>query len=53
MCGWLKDEFGVSWQIIPNNIVQLMSTPEKAQKVMQAIMQMKKLDMAAMEKAAK
>lgn len=51
-CGWLKDKFGVSWQIIPNNIAQLMSSPEKAQKVMGVVMQMNKLDMAAMIKAA-
>ncbi|MGG9961209.1 VOC family protein [Ferruginibacter sp. SUN106] len=51
-CGWLADKFGVSWQIIPNNIGQLMSTPGKGQQVMQAIMQMNKLDMAALEKAA-
>jgi predicted 3-demethylubiquinone-9 3-methyltransferase (glyoxalase superfamily) len=52
MCGWLKDKFGVSWQIIPNNIGKIMSDPAKAQKAMPAIMQMKKLDMAAIEKAA-
>ncbi len=51
-CGWLVDKFGVSWQIIPNNIGKLMSTPGKGQKVMEAIMKMKKLDMAVMEKAA-
>ena len=51
-CGWLVDKFGVSWQIIPNNIGQLMSKPGKAQQVMQAIMAMNKLDMAALEKAA-
>lgn len=52
MCGWLKDKFGVSWQIIPHNIGKLMSDPEKAGKVMQVLMQMKKLDMAVLEKAA-
>lgn len=52
MCGWLADKFGVSWQIIPNNIGKLMSIPGKAQKVMEAIMKMKKLDMAVLEKAA-
>jgi predicted 3-demethylubiquinone-9 3-methyltransferase (glyoxalase superfamily) len=45
MCGWLKDPFGVSWQIIPNNIGQLMKDPQKAPRVMQALLQMKKLDM--------
>ena len=52
MCGWLKDKFGVSWQIIPDEIGQLMSNPATAGKVMQALMQMKKLDIAAMKKAA-
>ena len=52
MCGWLKDKFGVSWQIIPAIIGQLMSDKAKAGKVMQAVMQMKKLDLATMLKAA-
>ncbi len=43
-CGWLKDKFGVSWQIIPNIIGSLMSDPAKGQRVMQQIMQMKKMD---------
>ena len=44
MCGWLKDKFGFSWQIVPSIIGSLMSDPEKAPRVMQAIMQMKKID---------
>jgi predicted 3-demethylubiquinone-9 3-methyltransferase (glyoxalase superfamily) len=44
MCGWLKDKFGVSWQIVPSIIGQLMSDPKKAPGVMQAVMKMKKLD---------
>jgi predicted 3-demethylubiquinone-9 3-methyltransferase (glyoxalase superfamily) len=52
MCGWLKDKFGISWQIIPYNIGALMSKPGKGEKVMQALLQMKKLDMAALENAA-
>ena len=51
-CGWLKDPFGVSWQIIPTVLGKLMSDPAKAGKVMQAFMQMKKFDIAALEKAA-
>ncbi|MBL0146603.1 MAG: VOC family protein [Chitinophagaceae bacterium] len=51
MCGWLKDKFGVSWQVIPNVIGKLMSDPAKGQSVMQAILQMKKLDIAKMEQA--
>jgi predicted 3-demethylubiquinone-9 3-methyltransferase (glyoxalase superfamily) len=50
-CGWLKDEFGVSWQIIPAIMGQLMNTPEKIKKIMQVVMPMKKLDIATMEKA--
>ena len=44
MCGWLKDKFGLSWQIIPSNIGELMADPERAQRVMAVVMQMKKLD---------
>lgn len=48
MCGWLKDKYGLSWQIIPTIIGKLMSDPEKAPRVMQAVMQMKKLDIEKM-----
>jgi predicted 3-demethylubiquinone-9 3-methyltransferase (glyoxalase superfamily) len=51
MCGWLKDQFGVSWQIIPSNIGKIMSDPEKAKRAMQVIMQMKKLDIEKINKA--
>ncbi|MBP7057257.1 VOC family protein [Candidatus Gracilibacteria bacterium] len=53
-CGWLKDKFGLSWQIIPSNFSQLLSQkdPEKAKKVMMAMMQMKKIDIAALQQAA-
>jgi predicted 3-demethylubiquinone-9 3-methyltransferase (glyoxalase superfamily) len=44
MCGWLKDKFGVSWQIIPVVIGKLISDPKKVAGVMQAILKMKKLD---------
>ena len=43
-CGWLKDKFGVSWQIIPNILSKLMTDPEKAPRVTQAFLQMKKFD---------
>ena len=43
-CGWIKDRFGVSWQIIPTILGKLMSDPEKAPKAMYAFMQMKKMD---------
>ena len=43
-CGWLKDQYGVSWQIVPAILKKLMSDPEKAGRVMQAFMKMKKFD---------
>ena len=49
-CGWLKDKFGVSWQIVPTNLPQLM-TGENAGKVMQALLQMGKLDIAELQRA--
>jgi predicted 3-demethylubiquinone-9 3-methyltransferase (glyoxalase superfamily) len=51
MCGWLKDKFGVSWQIVPANIGELMSDPQRAKRVMDVVMKMKKLDKAKMEEA--
>lgn len=44
MCGWLKDQFGVSWQIVPAVLAELMSDPERGPKVMEAFMKMKKFD---------
>ena len=51
MCGWLKDKYGVSWQIVPAILGQLMSDPEKSQRVVQAFMKMKKFDIATLLKA--
>jgi predicted 3-demethylubiquinone-9 3-methyltransferase (glyoxalase superfamily) len=53
MCGWLKDRFGVSWQIVPDALVQYMSDPDpaKAQRTMEAMLQMKKLDIAQLKRA--
>ena len=48
-CGWLRDKFGLSWQITPVNIVELVSHP----KAWQAMLQMKKLDIAELQRAAK
>lgn len=50
-CGWLKDKFGISWQIVPAILGQLMADPEKAPGVMQAFMQMKKLKIEKLEQA--
>lgn len=51
VCGWLKDKFGLSWQIVPANLGELMAEPEKAQRVMEKVMQMKKLDKTVLENA--
>jgi predicted 3-demethylubiquinone-9 3-methyltransferase (glyoxalase superfamily) len=53
-CGWLKDKFGLSWQIIPAALPRLLSDPdpEKAQRVMQAMLQMKKIEVDVLERAA-
>jgi predicted 3-demethylubiquinone-9 3-methyltransferase (glyoxalase superfamily) len=52
-CGWLKDKYGLSWQIVPTVLLKYLSDkdPAKAQRVMQAMMQMIKIDIAALEKA--
>lgn len=52
-CGWLKDKFGVSWQIVPRVLTELLLDPdaEKAERVMQAMLQMKKIDIGQLQKA--
>ncbi|MGY2746482.1 VOC family protein [Arthrobacter sp. UYCu723] len=52
-CGWLKDKYGVSWQVIPSELVQLIGgpDPEGSQRAMQAMLAMGKLDIAALQKA--
>jgi predicted 3-demethylubiquinone-9 3-methyltransferase (glyoxalase superfamily) len=52
-CGWLKDKFGLSWQVTPSAIPELMSkaTPEQSARVMGAVMQMKKIDVATLYRA--
>ena len=52
-CGWLKDRFGVSWQIIPSALPRLLSDPDRARakRVMEAMLTMKKIDVAALERA--
>jgi predicted 3-demethylubiquinone-9 3-methyltransferase (glyoxalase superfamily) len=52
-CGWLKDRYGLSWQIVPREMVQMMSDPDpvKAQRVTQAMLQMTKLDIAKAREA--
>jgi predicted 3-demethylubiquinone-9 3-methyltransferase (glyoxalase superfamily) len=50
-CGWLKDKFGLSWQIVPNALGELMSDPSRADRVMHALLQMKKPVIEILEKA--
>lgn len=54
-CGWLKDKYGLSWQIVPTRLGELLSDPDPArsQKVMAAMLQMKKIDIAELERAAR
>lgn len=53
MCGWLKDKFGLSWQIVPTELGKLMSSkePGKAQRVMAEMLKMKKLDINVLKNA--
>ncbi|WP_343524462.1 VOC family protein [Pedobacter sp.] len=51
VCGWLKDKFGLSWQIVPSNLGELMAEPERAKRVMEKVMKMVKLDIATLENA--
>lgn len=52
-CGWIKDKYGLSWQIIPKNISKLMTVGgEKEKRLQESVMEMKKIDMAALEKIA-
>lgn len=52
-CGWLKDKYGLSWQIVPTALFELLSDPdpEKSQRVMQAMLQMKKIDINGLKRA--
>jgi predicted 3-demethylubiquinone-9 3-methyltransferase (glyoxalase superfamily) len=52
-CGWLKDKFGLSWQVVPNAMDGMMKTKDKKAlaRVTQAFLKMKKFDLAALEKA--
>ncbi len=51
MCGWCKDKFGLSWQVVPALLGKLMSDPERAPRVVQAFMKMKKFDIEALQNA--
>jgi predicted 3-demethylubiquinone-9 3-methyltransferase (glyoxalase superfamily) len=52
-CGWLKDKYGLSWQVVPTGMVEMLNDPdrEKADRAMEAMLQMKKLDIAELQRA--
>jgi predicted 3-demethylubiquinone-9 3-methyltransferase (glyoxalase superfamily) len=52
-CGWLKDKFGLSWQVVPNVLIEMLedADTEKSQRAMQAMLQMKKLNIAKLREA--
>lgn len=52
-CGWLKDKYGLSWQVVPTGMVEMLNSPdrEKANRAMEAMMQMKKLDIDELKRA--
>jgi predicted 3-demethylubiquinone-9 3-methyltransferase (glyoxalase superfamily) len=52
-CGWLKDKYGLSWQVVPNAMLHMFDDPESAasRRAMEAMLEMKKLDIAALERA--
>lgn len=54
MCGWLKDRYGLSWQVIPKALIQYLREPdlEKADRVTRAMLEMRKIDVAALHRAA-
>jgi predicted 3-demethylubiquinone-9 3-methyltransferase (glyoxalase superfamily) len=54
-CGWLKDKFGVSWQVVPNRLIALIQSADaaKSKRVMEAMFKMKKIDLATIEAAAR
>ncbi|MGZ5353856.1 MAG: VOC family protein [Actinomycetota bacterium] len=53
-CGWLRDRYGLSWQIIPDRLMELLGDPDpgRSQRAMQAMLQMRKIDIAELERAA-
>ncbi len=55
VCGWLKDKFGLSWQVVPNRLMELIASPDaaKAKRATEAMFTMKKIDIAAVEAAAR
>ncbi len=52
-CGWVRDRFGLWWQVVPEVLPRLLGDPEKAERVAKAMFEMRKLDIAALEAAAR
>jgi len=50
-CGWLVDRYGLSWQVVPERLIELLSEPATAEPAMQALLTMKKIDIDALERA--
>ena len=52
-CGWLKDKYGLSWQVVPTGMEQMLKDPESpgARRAMEAMLKMKKIDIAALKRA--
>jgi predicted 3-demethylubiquinone-9 3-methyltransferase (glyoxalase superfamily) len=52
-CGWLKDKYGASWQVIPNVLLEMLTNPDskKSQRVMKSMLQMKKIDIEELKRA--
>lgn len=51
VCGWLKDKYGLSWQVVPKVLLTMMTDPERAPRVMDAFMKMRKFDLAELKRA--
>ncbi len=51
-CGWLKDRWGLSWQIVPTRLYQLLADPDRSRRAMEAMLKMSKLNIAELERAA-
>ena len=51
-CGWLKDKYGLSWQVVPKVAIEMLKNPATSERVMQAIMPMKKIEIAKLRQAA-
>jgi predicted 3-demethylubiquinone-9 3-methyltransferase (glyoxalase superfamily) len=52
VCGWLKDKYGLSWQVVPVRVFELLSDPATSDRVMAAVMEMKKIELSKIEQAA-